>query len=83
MNSVQEMHTQLLEKAAVDDAFRDKLVANPKGAIFDELGIEVPQDIEVKVHENDMNTIHLSLPATDIPEEQLEAIAAGRCCCCF
>lgn len=82
MNSLEQMHADLMKKAGADPDFRQKLIDNPKDAVQDALGIEMPADMEVKVHQNDMNTVHLALPVTDLSEEQLEAVAAGRCCCC-
>ena len=83
MNSAIELSGRLMERAGVDESFRAQLMADPKAAIYDELGLEVPEDVNIKVHENDAQTVHLTLPATELAEEQLEAIAAGRCCCCW
>lgn len=83
MNSIEEMNAQLVQKASLEDEFRNKLLSDPKAVIHQEFGIQIPGDVEIKVHQNDMNTIHLALPATELAEEQLEAIAAGRCCCCW
>ncbi len=83
MNSAIELSSRLMERAGVDENFRSKLLADPRAAIYDELGLEVPEDVTINVHENDPQTVHLALPATELAEEQLEAIAAGRCCCCW
>lgn len=83
MNSAIELSGRLMERAGVDEDFRTQLLADPKAAIYDELGLEVPEDVKIEVHENDAQTVHLALPATELAEEQLEAIAAGRCCCCW
>ncbi len=78
----EEMRRHLTEKACEDSEFRQRLVSDPKGAIADEFGIEVPEGFEIKVHESDMRTLHLALPAgSELNEEQLETIAAGLCCC--
>jgi len=46
------------------------------------LGITIPESMNIKVHESDMQTVHLALPPDpNITEEQLEAISAGLCCC--
>ena len=82
MNSIEKIHSDLMRKVGAEPEFRKSLLANPKAAIEAELGISIPEDVNVKVHENDMNTIHLALPVADLSEEQLEAVAAGRCCCC-
>ena len=82
MQSAEEMRRQLTEKAVADAAFRAQLVSDPKGAIHQEFGIQVPDNVRIQVHESDMQTIHLALPpGPDLDEEQLEAIAAGLCCC--
>ena len=82
MKSAEEMRAHLTEKAAEDQAFWAQLVADPKGVLNQEFGITVPDNINVVVHESDMQTVHLALPPSPaLNEEQLEAIAAGLCCC--
>ncbi|MCY4155244.1 MAG: NHLP leader peptide family RiPP precursor [Gammaproteobacteria bacterium] len=81
MQSAEDMRRQLTEKAVNDDDFRALLISDPKGAIAQELGVELPDEINVNVHESNADTLHLALPVSEISEEQLEAIAAGRCCC--
>ena len=81
LQSADDMRRQLTDRAISDEDFRSLLVSSPKDAISQELGVDLPEDIQVVVHESDAQTLHLSLPVTEIGEEQLEAIAAGRCCC--
>ena len=81
LQSAEDMRRQITDRAVSDDAFRSLLLSSPKSAIAQELGVDLPEDINVLVHENDAQTLHLSLPVSEIGEEQLEAIAAGRCCC--
>ncbi len=82
MQSAEDMRRHLTEKAVEDLAFREQLVSDPKGAIQQEFGIQVPDNIEIRVHETDMHTLHLSLPpGPNLNEDQLETIAAGLCCC--
>ncbi len=83
MYSAEEMYRQLMEKSSLDPEFRRKLTDDPRGVMQQEFGIEIPEDVDIHVHQSDMNTIHLSVPAAELAEEQLEAIAAGRCCCCW
>lgn len=82
MQTAEDMQRRLMDRAAVDATFRQQLVSDPRGAIRSELGVDVPEGIQIQVHENDSETLHLALPANELGEEQLEAIAAGRCCCC-
>jgi len=81
MQSAEDMHRKLMERAADDMDFRAWLMSDPKSAIRDELDMGIPEDVAIHVHESDMTTMHLSLPPSQLDEEQLEAIAAGRCCC--
>lgn len=82
MRSGDQMLQQIVEKSGVDEQFRQALLANPKMTISNELGITIPDSMTIKVHESDMQTVHLALPPDpNITEEQLEAISAGLCCC--
>ena len=82
MKSGDEMLRQIVDKSAVDAEFRQQLLADPKTAITAELGITMPESMNVVVHESDMQTVHLALPPDpNITEEQLEAVSAGLCCC--
>ena len=82
MKSGDEMLRQIVDKSAVDEVFRQQLLSNPKTTITAELGITMPESMNVVVHESDMQTIHLALPPDpNITEEQLEAVSAGLCCC--
>ena len=82
MRSGDDMLKQIVEKSALDSEFRQQLLDDPKSAISAELGITMPESMNVVVHESDMQTVHLALPPDpNITEEQLEAISAGLCCC--
>ncbi len=82
MQSAEDMRAHLTSRAAEDSAFRAQLVADPKSVMNQEFGITVPENIDIVVHESDMRTVHLALPPSPVlGEEQLEAIAAGLCCC--
>lgn len=81
MQTAEDMQRKLLARAAEDMDFRAQLVSDPKAAIRAELDVDIPEEVSVHVHESDFNTMHLSLPPGQLDEEQLEAIAAGRCCC--
>ena len=76
------MLQHIVEKSALDAEFRQQLLADPNGTISKELEITIPESMTIKVHESDMQTVHLALPPDpNITEEQLEAISAGLCCC--
>ena len=74
-----EMRAELIGRAAADDGFRTKLVEDPKAAIKEVLDLDLPDAVEVHVHEETPLTAHLVLPpSADLTEADLEAIAAGH-----
>ena len=82
MRNGDEMLRHIVDKSGIDAGFRQQLLSDPKTAISEELGISIPESMTIKVHESDMQTVHLSLPPDpNITEEQLEAVSAGLCCC--
>ena len=82
VQSASEMQSHLIERSAQDSDFRSQLLADPKGTISKEFGIEIPDNMRVNVHESDLQTVHIALPPQNVlSEEQLEAVAAGLCCC--
>ena len=82
MKSGDEMLKHIVDKSAADEMFRQQLLSDPKNAIIAELGITMPESMNVMVHESDMQTVHIALPPDpNITEEQLEAVSAGLSCC--
>ncbi|MCY4101005.1 MAG: NHLP leader peptide family RiPP precursor [Rhodobacteraceae bacterium] len=82
MRSGDEMLKEIVNKSAVDDSFRQQLIANPKDTICNTLGITMPESMAIHVHESDMQNVHIALPPDpNMSEEQLEAVSAGLTCC--
>ena len=52
----------LESRAGQDSEFRARLLASPKDAIEQELGVRLPADHEIHVHEESYSTTHLVLP---------------------
>ncbi len=74
-----ELREYVTEKATVDEAFRARLLAAPKAAIEEELGIEIPEGFTIEVHEDVENTSHLVLPPlAELGEGDLSQAAGGR-----
>ena len=73
------MRTKVLGKAGADEGFRARLLADPKGAIGDELGVNMPAALNVKVHEDDAVTWHLVLPPSSrLREADMRAVHGGQ-----
>jgi hypothetical protein len=81
----QEMERRLIERSLEDDAFKQRLLEDPKGTIEQELGTPVPAEVQVRVVEETPDTIYLVLPAATSPadrggelsDRELESVAGG------
>lgn len=74
----EEMRAELIERAVTDEEFRQRLMADPKTAVKDALGLDLPDAISVQVHEDTATTSHLVLPpAANLSQTDLDAAAGG------
>ena len=79
METARDMRAKIVGKADADEAFRERLLADPKGAIGDELGVSLPASLVVKVLEETDETRHLVLPPSSrLSEADLRAVSGGR-----
>jgi hypothetical protein len=68
-----------------DESFRQRLIEDPKGAVEEELGTRLPEEVRVVAVEETQDTIYLVLPATpmagaeggELSDQQLEEVAGG------
>jgi hypothetical protein len=70
----------IIAKALQDDGYRAQLLANPKRAIHQEFGKELPLGLEVRVVEESANVVYLVLPpkrAIELDDSDLDAVAGG------
>ncbi|BAF60515.1 hypothetical protein PTH_2334 [Pelotomaculum thermopropionicum SI] len=74
-----EFKEQIIKKAQADREFRKALVRNPKRAIG-QLGVQFPEDVEVKVVEDSAGVVYLVLPVNldELTDEQLDDVAGGE-----
>ena len=84
MKKQMEIYSSIVEKAATDGSFREALLTDAKSAISREFDMTIPASLEIKVHENDGNTVHLPLPAKPeiLKEFQLDQVTGGYCWNC-
>ena len=83
----QEMERRLIEKSLQDDVFRQRLIEEPKAAVEQELGTQLPEDVRVVTVEETQDTIYLVLPGapragregegSELSDQELEAVAGG------
>ena len=75
----EEMRAELIGRATRDEAFRQRLVEDPKAAIKEALGLDLPGSLTVSVHEDTATAAHLVLPPRPtLTEGELEGVAAGH-----
>lgn len=76
--TIDDLREHVGEKATTDEAFRARLIADPKAAIEEELGLTIPDGFSIKVHEDHVDTSHMVLPpATQLTPSDLEHAAGG------
>ena len=72
-----ELRDQLISQAGESDEFRMRLLANPKATLREDYGIDVPENLNLHVHEDDATTAHLVLPRSrKLTESELQ-VASG------
>jgi hypothetical protein len=73
--------SRLMGRAMQDEAFKQELLTNTKALVENELGKNMPEELEVKVFEQTGNTRYIVLPmntkSEELSEEDLEAVAGG------
>lgn len=78
-----QMEAALIRRCSEDPAFRAKILADPKSMLEEALGRKLPEKLEIFIHEEDIRTMHFSVPPTreslqkELSDEQLEQVAGG------
>lgn len=62
VSAEQTLKDQIIQKAWEDAEFKKQLLANPKSAVKDAFGIEIPDTIEVEAVEETANKYYLVIP---------------------
>ena len=75
-----ELVDRIVERAWKDEAFKENLLKDPKGTLL-KLNPNLPADLNIQVHEESANTLHLVLPKdpskTELSDKELDAVAGG------
>ena len=79
MQSEAEVRAHVAMKAAEDDGFRARLIADPRATLEAETGLRLPDDYRLHVHEESATDAHLVLPPKPaLSLEQLDRVAGGH-----
>jgi hypothetical protein len=79
------MEQRIAQRSLEDDAFRQQLLADPRAALEQELGTQLPSGIRVQVVEATADTVVLVIPPSsgagedegELSDSELEAVAGG------
>jgi broad-specificity NMP kinase len=74
-----ELEAKLVARAWADEGFRERLKAEPRAAIAEEVGISVPESIRIEVLEETPEQAYLVIPLNrvEISDEQLDVAGGG------
>ena len=79
MKSEAEVRAHIAMKAAEEDDFRARLIADPRATVEEEAGIRFPDGYRVHVHVDTANDAHVVLPPKpELTQEQLDHIVGGE-----
>jgi len=84
-SSREQMERRLVQRSLQDDAFRQRLLEDPKAAVEKELGVRLPKEVRVVALEETAQTIYLVLSSSsplgeggeELSDRELEAVAGG------
>ena len=79
-----QLEEKLIAKATKDETFRKNLLTSPRETLETELGILIPDAVNIKVLEEDQNSFYLVLPPIinpetedELSEAELEMVSGG------
>ena len=78
MRTAMELRDLVVSKAGSDKTFRSLLVENPRVAVSEATGVDVPDSINLHVHEQSETDLHLILPPTSrLSLDEMDDIAGA------
>ena len=73
------MRGHITGKAAAEDEFRKVLPEDPRTVVEAEIGVSLPGGLNLKVHEETNDELHMVLPApVELTAARLQTVSDGR-----
>jgi hypothetical protein len=73
-------YKQLFEQVRTDEKFKQHFLQEPKSALI-EMGIEIPDSVEIEIHQDTPTLKHLVIPvdtsSDELNESELNMVAGG------
>ena len=77
-----EVEAIIAERIAADPGFRDTLLADPRAVLSEIIGFDLPDTVQVVLHEESLTQIHLTIPASaELTDADLDLVAGGGGAC--
>ena len=75
-----EVEAVIAERIAADPAFRESVLADPRAVLAEIVGFDIPETVQVVLHEESLTQIHLTIPSSDaLSDADLDLVAGGMC----
>ncbi|HEY9600229.1 MAG TPA: NHLP leader peptide family RiPP precursor [Allocoleopsis sp.] len=82
LEEIEPMAGKVMKLALADEAFKTKLLSDPKSAIAKAMGLTLPESLEIRVYEDTPTVKHLVLPVnpfnSELSDADLELVAGGK-----
>ena len=73
-----QVEAMIAERIAADPGFRDTLLADPHAVLSEVIGFDIPETVQVVLHEESLTQIHLTIPASEaLSDADLELVAGA------
>ena len=73
-----EVEAIIAERIAADPGFRNTLLADPRAVLSEIIGFDIPESVQVVLHEESLTQIHLTIPASEaLSDADLELVAGA------
>jgi hypothetical protein len=73
-------YEQIFEQVRTDETFKQRFLKEPK-SVLTEMGIEIPDSVEIEIHQDTPTLKHLVIPAdtssNELSESELQMVAGG------
>lgn len=80
-NTKQAVESQIYAKSLKDESFRESLLKDPKTTLENELGVKLPENLNIHVNENTATDFYITIPGKpesgELTEEELSGVAGG------